>query len=98
MLVEGGVVDGDTELMFRCMVEEYLLAGHAPETIREMCRQPNYQAFHAAVHWIGPGRAQVIIADAVERIGRHRVRFHESGATTTPATLTIGASAGRTTD
>ena len=96
MLVDGAVIDGDTELMFRCLVEEYLLAGHSPETIHEMCAQANYQAFYAAVLSIGPERARSIIADAAERIGRHRVRFFESGATTTSVTLTIGASADRT--
>lgn len=98
LLVEGGVIDGDTELMFRCMVEEYLLAGYSPDAIHEMCGQPNYQAFYAAVHSIGPERAQSIIADAAERVGRHRVRFHESGATAQSATLTIGASAEHITD
>ena len=98
MLVDGGVIDGDTELMFRCMVEEYLLAGHSPDAIHEMCVQPNCQAFYAAVHSIGPERAQSIIADAAQRIGRHRVRFYESGATAQSATLTIGASAEHTTD
>ena len=92
MIVEGGVVDGDTELMFRCMVEEYLLAGHAPQTILAMCDQPNYQAFHAAMQSLGRGRAESIVASAAIRVGCHRVQFSESVTTAKAATLTIGAS------
>ena len=93
MIVEGGVVDGSTELMFRCMVEEYLLAGHSPQAILALCDQPNYQAFRAAMHSLGRARAESIITEAAARVGCHRVRFFESNATASPATLTIGASA-----
>jgi len=93
MMVEGGIIDGDTQLMFRCMVEEYLLAGHAPRTILEMCSQPGYQAFHAAMHSLGRARGESIIADAAARVGHHRVRFFESAATATSVALTMSASA-----
>ena len=98
MMVEGGVVDGNTELMFRCMVEEYLLAGHSPQAIFTMCDQPNYQAFHAAMHSLGRARAESIITDAAARVGCHRAQFAESNATAKAATLTIGASACSSTD
>jgi len=91
MLVDGGVTQGNTELMFRCMVEEYLLAGHSLQTILEMCRQPNYQAFHAAMHALGPLTAEKIATDAARRVGRHRVRESESKASATAATLTVNA-------
>lgn len=91
MVVEGGVIDGDTELMFRCMVEEYLMSGHTPEAILAMCRQPNYQAFHAAIHSIGIERGVAIVSEAAGRVGCHRVQFSESTTTTEPATLTLGA-------
>ncbi len=93
MIVEGGVVDGNTELMFRCMVEEYLLAGHSPQAILAMCDQPNYQAFHASMHSLGRARAESIITEAAARVGCHRSQFSESNGTAKPATLTIGASA-----
>lgn len=91
MLVDGGVTQGNTELMFRCMVEEYLFAGHALQTILEMCRQPNYQGFHAAMHALGVERAEAIATDAARRVGRHRVRATESMESATAATLTINA-------
>ena len=97
-MVEGGVIDGNTELMLRCMVEEYLLAGHSPQEILAMCDQPNYQAFHAAMHSLGRGRAESIVTEAAARVGCHRVQFSESIATAKPATLTIGASACSSTD
>ncbi len=97
-MVEGGVVDGNTELMFRCMVEEYLLAGNSPQAILTMCDQPNYQAFHAAMHSLGRARAESMITEAAARVGCHRVEFSESNATASPATLTIGGSACPSTD
>lgn len=96
MIVEGDVIDGNTELMFRCMVEEYLLAGHGSGAIRDMCRQENYQAFYAAVRALGESRAESIILDCAARVGRHRIRFVESGAQAKQATLTVSAQAGQT--
>ena len=98
MMVEGDVIDGDTQLMFRCMVEEYLLAGHSPRAILDMCRRPDYQAFHAAMHSLGCPRGESIIADAAARVGHHRVRFSESSTTATSVALTMSASAGSSKD
>lgn len=94
MLVEGGVIDGDTVLMFRCLIEEYLLAGHSPQAIRSMCMQPGYQALFAAAQTLGRDRSELILADAAKRIGHHRVRFVESTDNEQPATLTIGMTSG----
>lgn len=98
MMVEGDVIDGDTSLMFRCMVEEYLLGGHSPREILDMCSRPEYQAFHAAMLSIGRTRGESIIADAAACVGHHRVRFSESSATATSVTLTMNASAGSSKD
>jgi hypothetical protein len=92
MMVEGDVIDGDTALMFRCLIEEYLLGGHSPEDIRAMFGQPNFQAFHAAAQTLGQEQAERILTETASRIGRHRVRFLESKNTSKEVTLTIGAS------
>jgi hypothetical protein len=91
LMLEGDVVHGDTALMFRCFVEEYLMGGFAPELILEMCNDPGYQAFHAALLTLGRDRAKAIIDDSVARVGRHRVRLVESATEAKQAELTIHA-------
>ncbi len=97
MMIDGGVTSGDAALMLRCMVEEYLLAGHAPQAILAMCENAEYQAFHAAMHSLGRDRAAAIISDAAKRVGHHHVQFSESTATAQATTLTISAPAGAAT-
>ena len=41
MLLDGGVTDGDTALMFTCFAEEFLLLGTAPERLTAMTRDPS---------------------------------------------------------
>jgi len=91
MMVEGGVIDGDTALMFRCMIEEYLLNGYSIDTIRDMCIQPNYQAFYAAFQSLGSEKGELILSQTAARIGQHRVRFIESSNNAQQATLTVNA-------
>ena len=42
MMLDGEVIDGDTNLMFRCMVEDYLMAGQSPRQLLDMCADENY--------------------------------------------------------
>ena len=91
MMLEGAVIDGDTALMFRCLVEEYLMAGQSPGQILEMCMVENYQALYAARRVLGAGPAEAIIGEAAQRVGHHRVRVWDSGMHARGATLTIGA-------
>ena len=93
MMLEGAVIDGDTALMFRCLVEEYLMAGQSPGQILEMCMVENYQALYAARRVLGAGPAEAIIREAAQRVGQHRVRVWESGMQARSVTLTIGATA-----
>ncbi len=93
MMLDGEIIDGDTTLMFRCMVEDYLMAGQSPEQLLDMCVDENYQALYAAQCALGLPRAEAIVREAAQRVGHHRVRVWESSVQARSVTLTIGATA-----
>ncbi len=93
MMLDGEVIDGDTSLMFRCMVEDYLMAGQSPRQLLDMCADENYQALYAARRALGMTQAETIIWEAAQRVGHHRVRVWESSVQARSVTLTIGATA-----
>ncbi|MCC6546606.1 hypothetical protein IT570_05510 [Candidatus Sumerlaeota bacterium] len=78
MVVEGGVLPGDTQFMFECMVEEFLREGTSSAQLERMMQDPNYQALYAAVETLGIDMCKQLLADAARRVGRHRVLFAEA--------------------
>ncbi len=91
MVVEGGVVDGDTALMLRCLVEELMMTGMAPTQLRAMSRDRRYQALYAARAALGDARTDEIIEGAGRRVGVHRHAVWESADAFRPVTLTISS-------
>ncbi len=90
MALEGSVIDGDTAFMFRCMVEELLRSGVAPDEIRRMTGEPEYQGLYAARRALGP-RAERILDDAAASVGRLRSRIWESRDQFSEVVLTVSA-------
>lgn len=90
MVLEGGVTQGDTAFMLRCMAEEFLIAGTSAASLVSMLRDPEYQALHAAVSVLGSEAAEAIVEEAASRVGVHRHSVRESLDQWSPATLTIG--------
>lgn len=89
MMLDGGVVPGDVELMARCMIDEMLLLGTSADEIAAMARTPEYQAFFAARHAMGAERFEAVLRDASRRLGRHRHRTVEAAGDTRSVTLTV---------
>jgi hypothetical protein len=90
MMLDGGVIGGDTQLQLRCLAEELLMCGYGPEHVEAMSRDPQYQALYAARCALGDETAGRILAEAAARLGRHTHRVWEETGTDQPATLTIG--------
>ena len=92
MILEGGLTDGDTRFMLRCMFEELLAAGLEREQLRAMSHDANYQALYAARAALGDRAADDLLAETAARVGVHRCRTWESTSRSQDATLTISAS------
>lgn len=91
MMLKGGVVPGDVELMIRCMTEELLQVGISPTELSAMSHDPNYQAFYAARAVLGD-RIDEILRETHQRIGTFRHHTVEQTGTTSGVTLTVQAS------
>lgn len=91
MVLEGGVVEGDTRLMLRILVEELLRAGIKPDDLVRLSRNPEYQALFAARQCLGDDAADQEIRETMARVGAGRAEVWESGARATAATLTVSA-------
>jgi hypothetical protein len=89
MQLDGLMAPGDVSLMARCMIEEMLQVGIAPDQLAAMTRHPEYQALYAARCTLGDDAMDKLLADTFTRIGAHRYRTVESAGTSTPASLTI---------
>ena len=94
MMVEGGIVDGDTAFMARCLFEELLRGGLSLHDLRAMTCNPQYQALYAIRTALGPERVELELARTAARVGIHRFVTKESIEQFAPATLTIGATDG----
>ncbi len=94
MILEGGVTEGDTRFMLRCMFEELLAAGIGSAQLRAMSHDPNYQALYAARTALGGPATDALLAETIARIGVHRFRTRESTSHYKEATLTVTASTG----
>ena len=95
MMVEGGIVDGDTAFMARCLFEELLRGGLSLRELRTMTANPGYQALYAMRTALGPEQLERTLAETAARVGVHRFVTRESTDQTSPATLTIGATDAR---
>lgn len=94
MVIEGGLVPGDTRLMAVCFFEELLRTGMSIRDLRSMSLDPNYQALHAIRATLGDEQTDELLAETAGRVGVHRFRIRESVEAPTPADLTIGATGG----
>lgn len=94
MVVEGGLVDGDTRLMAVCLFEELLRTGISARDLRCMSADPNYQALYAIRASLGDQQTDALLSATVGRVGVHRFQTRESTETSMPAMLTIGATDG----
>ncbi len=94
MVVEGGLVDGDTCLMAVCLFEELLRTGITVRDLHSMSTDPSYQALYAIRASLGDRQTDELLSKTASRVGVHRFRVSESAETTTPASLTIGATGG----
>lgn len=91
MILEGGMVEGDTRLMLRILAEELLRSGIEPDALMSLSRDAGYQALYAARCALGDGPADDEIRDAITRVGAGRAEVWESGARVSAATLTVSA-------
>jgi hypothetical protein len=89
MQLDGLMAPGDVSLMARCMIEEMLQVGIAPDHLVAMTRNSEYQALYAARCTLGDPAMDKLLADTFGRIGAHRHRTVESTTTSTPTSLTI---------
>lgn len=92
MMLKGDVVPGDAAIMFRCMVEELLQVGIAPEELARMSRDANYQALYAARRSLGDEVVDRLLAETLARVGRHRHRTSEHTGDVQSVSLTVNAS------
>ncbi|MCG3197345.1 MAG: hypothetical protein HUU16_06420 [Candidatus Omnitrophica bacterium] len=78
MVLEGGIVPGNTRFMAQCLLEELLLSGLGPTTIRAMAEDRNYQALNAARETLGAAVFEDILDSTAARVGVHRVVTREA--------------------
>ena len=90
MILDGGIVSGDSALMATCMVEELLMMGLAPDQLRAMTRSAEYQALDAARRALGDHAMDALVDDAIRRIGWVHHRTTEHHGDVQPVTLTVG--------
>ncbi len=91
MMLDGGVIDGDTAFMVRCMVEELILMGMPFAEVCEKSRDPNYQGLYAARASLGDEQVDALLEEVAKRIGAHSRRVAEAAGQSHSATLTINA-------
>lgn len=96
MSLEGGVIEGDTEMLLRCLCEEMLLMGTPHGELLRMSANPEYQALYAARAALGDDRADSVIAEVCARFGTHRHKVWETPEQERTTALTLnGRQAGR---
>jgi len=94
MVVEGGLVDGDTRLMAVCLFEELLRTGITVSDLHSMSVDPNYQALYAIRASLGARQTDELLSQTAGRVGVHRFRIRESAEAAATVSLTIGATGG----
>lgn len=93
MLLDGQFASGDVEIMARCLFEELLQAGVAPDELEALSHDPAYQALYALRVQLGE-RLDAILGQTLQRVGRHRHRTVEHLGNVQGVSLTVNA-AGR---
>lgn len=77
MMLDGGVIPGDTRFMVQCLFEEMLLSGIPPDDLLRMTRNSNYQALDAARSTLGNEELEGILRNVAARVGFLQVRIFE---------------------
>ena len=77
MELHGFEVFGDPNLMLRMVVEEYARIGWGRESILQLARDPNYEAFHKLWLWLGEEELSRRVGDILLRCGVMRVTTKE---------------------
>ncbi len=67
-------VPGDTELMFRIVIEEFARMGWDSDAIVGLARNPFYAAIHALWLLVGEETFRARVAQVLSRVGVTRVR------------------------
>lgn len=91
MMLDGGLVPGDVELMARCLLEEMLMVGTPADQLRTMTKDPEYQALCAMREVLGD-RLDEILDQSLQRVGVHRFATNELTSDVRSASLTVSAS------
>jgi len=91
LVVEGGVIDGDTRLMAVCLFEEMLRHGMSVAELRRLTHDPHYQALHAIRATLGPEETDRLLAQTGARVGVLRWSHREAAGDDRPAALTVSA-------
>lgn len=91
MMLNAGAVDGDMELMARCMIEEMLKVGLSAQRLRAMSHDAEYQALWSMRRALG-ARLDEVIDGVLRRVGVHHHGERESQGDVRPATLTVRGS------
>ena len=73
-------VPGDTDLMFRIVIEEFGRMGHDAAAIMALARDPFYAALHGLLHLYGDDIFRQRVAEILSRVGVVRVHTFEAPA------------------
>ena len=71
-------VPGDTELMFRIVIEEFARMGWDRAAIMSLARDPFYAALHGLLRLYGEGEFDRRVSQVLARVGVVRVRTFEA--------------------
>ena len=74
MHIQAFEVPGDTELMFRVVVEEFARMGWDSDAIVGLARNPFYAALHGLWLLLGEEKFRASVAQVLSRVGVTRVR------------------------
>ncbi len=78
MAMHGFEIPGDPELMLRLLVEEYARIGWGLDSIMQLARDPNYQAFYGLFQRYGEEGLRERIAQTLSRCGVISVTTEEA--------------------
>ena len=73
MAVHAQAVQGDPEVMLRCLVEEYARLGLSQQRILSLFETPLYTATHQLKQHFGEDGLRQRVAAVISRCGIHRV-------------------------
>jgi hypothetical protein len=77
LVLEGGVIPGDTRFMAQCLFEELLMSGYMPAEILVMSSNPEYQGLYAARCALGADALTELLGQIAARMGLLRVEVVE---------------------